>query len=438
MLSCGPVRPRGRERDQLVEPHGISITAQFISRAHLRLRGGLRGARSRRSAGEPRRAASITFEGNRVRSPASGWWALRRADQDEKRQPAGLLSRIYEATLLHQHHQRAARQLAGIFEMDPGNFAPIRSVPYGYEGTLAFFDPNRLDRIETVTPVDRNKTMGRFFARQGPSLYMFYAEARDTVALRERLIEHAPSAWTGVLEGAAPDNLFVHPKVLHGALLGVSRESVAWTWSGHPERGRRPKARQAERAASRSRSPYDLVAAHVPSARKFRSAALHHEANATRSTTRSRGESGPLATALARVWRDGGGAPAGTHPRRSGQARPRAALTLLRRAGRLADGRALETRHQALDAAAREALRLLPVHVEHVHGQRVELGDPRVRALERDQPRLVEQQLAEAHVTPALVLLEEGLELGRPGGARLAVALPSISTATGAARRRQF
>jgi len=233
----------GESELEVIEPHGIGTTAQFISRFRTPIFAvgfavrDLAAAQANLDA----RAIHHVREGNQLL--LSGEWvgvsALRVVlTQDEKRQPAGLLSRIYEATLLHQHHQRAARQLATVFELNPRNFVPIRSAPYGYEGTLALFDPDRLDRIETVTPFDRNKTMGRFFARQGPSLYMFYAEARDTVALRERLLEHAPSAWTGVLEGAVPDNLFVHPKALHGALLGVSRESVAWTWSGHPERVR--------------------------------------------------------------------------------------------------------------------------------------------------------------------------------------------------------
>jgi hypothetical protein len=233
----------GESEVEVIDPDGIGTTAQFISRFRTPIFAvgfavrDLDAAQANLDA----RAIHHVREGNQVL--LTGEWvgvsALRVVlTQDEKRQPAGLLSRIYEATLLHQHHQRAARQLATIFEMNPANFAPIRSAPYGYEGTLAFFDPDRLDRIETVTPFDRNKTMGRFFARQGPCLYMFYAEARDTVALRERLLEHAPSAWTGVREGAVPDNLFVHPKALHGALLGVSRESVAWTWSGHPERVR--------------------------------------------------------------------------------------------------------------------------------------------------------------------------------------------------------
>ena len=80
--------------------------------------------------------------------------------------------------------------------------------------------------------------MGRFFARQGPSLYMFYAEAATRRRCASDCSSTRPKHGPARASGAAPDNLFVHPQALHGVLLGVSRESVAWTWSGHPERVR--------------------------------------------------------------------------------------------------------------------------------------------------------------------------------------------------------
>lgn len=158
--------------------------------------------------------------------------------RDERRAPAGVLARIYEVTHLMRGHARAAARLAEVFGLDPGGFVPIRSDEFGYEGTLALLHPERLDRIETVTPFDPARPMGRFFARQGPCLYMFYAEARDAAAARARVLEHAPESYTGPRGGRVPDNFWVHPRALAGALLGVSRESFAWTWSGHPERVR--------------------------------------------------------------------------------------------------------------------------------------------------------------------------------------------------------
>lgn len=232
----------GTSEIELLEPDGIGITAQHVSRSRSAIFAvglaveDLAAAQADLDA----RAAHHVRAGQQLWM--SGEWtgvpALRVVlTQDERRPAAGLLQHVYEATHLHQDHRRSTAQIAKLFRLDRKHFVPIRSEPYGYEGTLALFHPDRLDRIESITPFDRSKTMGRFFARQGPSLYMFYAEARDTKALRERLQEHAPKDWTGPREGT-PDNLFVHPPALEGVLLGVSRESVAWTWSGHPERVR--------------------------------------------------------------------------------------------------------------------------------------------------------------------------------------------------------
>jgi hypothetical protein len=233
----------GESEIELLEPDGIGIAAQHVSRSRTAIFavglavadvGAAQARLDARGIHHVRDGAQLWMSGEWTGVPA-----LRVVvTQDERRPGAGLLRHIYEATHLYQDHRRATRRIAETFELDRKHFAPIRSEQYGYEGTLALFHPDRLDRIESITPFDREKTMGRFFGRQGPSLYMFYAEARDTKALRERLLEHAPKHWTGPREGT-PDNLFVHPQALHGVLLGVSRESVAWTWSGHPERVQR-------------------------------------------------------------------------------------------------------------------------------------------------------------------------------------------------------
>jgi hypothetical protein len=233
----------GTSELELLEPDGIGIVAQHVSRSRTAIfavglavadLGAAQADLDARGIHHVREGRQVWMSGEWVGVPG-----LRVVlSESERRRPVGLISRIYEATHLHQDHRRAARKLAQTFRLDPQRFAPIRSEPYGYEGTLAFFEKDELDRVEFVTPTDRTKTMGRFFGRQGPSLYMCYAEARDTAALRERLLEHAPRHWTGPRDAAPPDNLFVHPQALHGVLLGVSRESVAWTWSGHPERVR--------------------------------------------------------------------------------------------------------------------------------------------------------------------------------------------------------
>ncbi len=162
--------------------------------------------------------------------------------QHREREPAGLLRHLYEATHLTPDFAGAAADLASRFALDASHFVPIGSEQYGYTGSLTLFDPERLDRVETVTTTTHEKTMGRFFQRRGPCLYMAYAESDHVGAIRERLLAQAPDGWTGDREAQAPDGLFIHPKALGGMLLGVSRTTFAWTWSGSPDRVQKSSA----------------------------------------------------------------------------------------------------------------------------------------------------------------------------------------------------
>jgi hypothetical protein len=145
-----------------------------------------------------------------------------------------LLRHLYEATHLTDDAPRTCSELARIFGLDASSFVPIRSENFGYDGTLTLFDASQLDRVETIHPYDETKTMGRFFQRSGPSMYMCYAETDDLPGLRDRVTALAPGDWTGSTEDN--DGLFIHPKALGGVMLGISRTTHAWTWSGYPER----------------------------------------------------------------------------------------------------------------------------------------------------------------------------------------------------------
>ena len=114
--------------------------------------------------------------------------------------------------------------------LDASRFVPIESKQYGYSGVLTLFDHARLDRLEVITPTDLTKTMGRFFARLGETLYMCFAESGRTAEILERAQERS-APYTGDASG-----LFLHPAALGGVMLGVSRRTAAWQWSGHPER----------------------------------------------------------------------------------------------------------------------------------------------------------------------------------------------------------
>ena len=153
---------------------------------------------------------------------------------DVERPRVGLMTTLYEVTHLTADPASASAAIARLFELDQRSFVPIRSEQFGYEGTLTLFDPHALHRIETIHPFDRTKTMGRYFDRFGPTLYMCYGETDRLPELRERLKQRAARDWTGSDDD--PNGLFVHPRALGGVMLGVSRTSYAWTWSGYPTR----------------------------------------------------------------------------------------------------------------------------------------------------------------------------------------------------------
>jgi hypothetical protein len=151
-----------------------------------------------------------------------------------ERRRVGLMRNLYEVTHLTPDPEASASAMVRVFGLDSANFVPIHSEQFGYAGLLTLFQPDALHRIETIHPFERDKTMGRFYAKFGPSLYMCYGETDRLPELRERLEREAPEDWTG---SRADDNvLFVHPKALGGVMLGVSRTTHAWSWSGHPER----------------------------------------------------------------------------------------------------------------------------------------------------------------------------------------------------------
>ena len=154
---------------------------------------------------------------------------------DETRDRQGVLQNLYEITHLTSEVQAAADEFARIFELNFDHFVPIKSEDYGYDGYLTLVNPDELDRIETINPFDLDKTMGRFFKKFGASFYMCYGECDDLPSLRSRLAELVPNDWTGDREGPI-DGLFIHPNALGGVMLGVSRTTHAWSWSGSPDR----------------------------------------------------------------------------------------------------------------------------------------------------------------------------------------------------------
>lgn len=155
-----------------------------------------------------------------------------------ERKPAGLIDLLYEATVLAANQAGAVAQIRDAFGLDETSFTTIESTTFGYNGVLTLFEAGRLHRFEVITPIAPDKTMGRYHAREGTGFYMAFAEAPDMGAIE------AASNGAGITidrpvsrqADLNSDQLWLHPPSLGGMMLGVSRPTMAWQWSGHPER----------------------------------------------------------------------------------------------------------------------------------------------------------------------------------------------------------
>lgn len=160
---------------------------------------------------------------------------------DEQDLPrTGRIDFLYEVTLLARDPEQIAAKFAALFALDRGQFKPIRSDKFGYSGTLTLFSDDDLHRFEVICPHSNQTTMGRYFEKNADAYYMAFAESDNMVAI-EQAATLAGAGITvdrpiGRAAGKAADQMWVHASALGGVMLGISRPTMAWTWSGHPER----------------------------------------------------------------------------------------------------------------------------------------------------------------------------------------------------------
>lgn len=234
----------GRGRVELLEPDGAGPVADAVAKRgpHLFAAGAATRDLDGLVAHLVERGMSPTVErGQAFLDPAAvgevGYRAV--LSPDEELDPVGSIDFFYEVTLLVADAEAAVGRCAALFGLEPDAFVPIESPRYGYRGVLTLFDRDRLDRFEVITPTDSSKTMGRYFARFGESFYMAFAESHSLAAIEDRALELG-AGFTADPPAAKRDGpaetIFLHPSSLSGMMLGVSRPSLAWQWSGHPER----------------------------------------------------------------------------------------------------------------------------------------------------------------------------------------------------------
>jgi hypothetical protein len=161
-------------------------------------------------------------------------------EKEKERERVGDIDFLYEATVLAADQARAVDRIAEVFDLDKSHFTTITSDTFGYTGVLTLFREGALHRFEVITPTDMAKTMGRYYAREGASFYMAFAESGAMTKIegaakgaQAGITIDRPAARANTLTA---DQLWLHPPALGGMMLGVSRPTMAWRWSGHPER----------------------------------------------------------------------------------------------------------------------------------------------------------------------------------------------------------
>lgn len=230
---------------ELLEPDGAGVVADELTRrgrAHLFAAGAsspdaakvaevARQAGAMHTAERGRHMITVEIEGAPIRFVIS---------DESVRARAGDLDFLYEATILAADQARAVDRISKVFALDPAHFTNITSDTFGYTGVLTLFRPGQLHRFEVITPTDMSKTMGRYYTRERCSFYMAFAECSHMLKV-EQSARDASAGITVDRPAGRPtnrtaDQLWLHPPALGGMMLGISRPSMAWRWSGHPER----------------------------------------------------------------------------------------------------------------------------------------------------------------------------------------------------------
>jgi hypothetical protein len=235
VLACG------ESEIELCQPDGAGRTADFLTaKGEGLMTAGLCCANPEQLKSRLRAMSfSLIEDGDQFYLPSSEHYGMPFVISATKsRNRIGAVSFLYEVThALRSDWRKVAAHYAGVFDLNPNRFSAIRSELFGYDGSLTMFDPpNRLDRIELAQVVNNDVAMGRWTRRKGDSLYMCSCESHDIRNLVERFLS-AGVRWTprGNNREFECDGFWSHPADLHGVLLGVSRTTVAWEFSGRPE-----------------------------------------------------------------------------------------------------------------------------------------------------------------------------------------------------------
>ena len=212
----------GRDLVELYEPLGDGPAARFLEQGR---RGLFLGGFSLADPGAL--AARLEQAGVRVHEQGDGRYVIFPEDLDgtgvvltrgQERERVGLADKIWQITYAVPDLEGAIERYSALFGVADDYTNRYTHGGYGYLGAITWFDARdrgRLDSLEYLEPSDPAKAVGRFVDRCGNGIYMASIESDDIPEIRRRVDKSGPG-WDGTEFGG-----FIHPRRLHGLLLGL-------------------------------------------------------------------------------------------------------------------------------------------------------------------------------------------------------------------------
>ena len=134
----------------------------------------------------------------------------------EKREPAGLLQRLWSATLLHRSVE-CERPLLRVLGKRMPDVSEVRPTFSRLGATVIQFGRGRSSHLSILSPRGKETPIERFFLRYGGGIYMASAMSAELTAIDERL-----RYWrVAAPERSAEDPLLIPSPLLGGARLAV-------------------------------------------------------------------------------------------------------------------------------------------------------------------------------------------------------------------------
>jgi hypothetical protein len=218
----------GRDLLELFEPRGPGPVADFLTAGR---RGIFAGGFALRDPAKL--AAHLARDGIPVHAQDGDRYAVFPADfmgtgvilsPLDERPRVGLADKIWQITYAVADLDEAVScygERLGIAELFTNYY---QHHGFGYKGAIAWFDARAhglLDSLEYLEPADPDKAVARFVQRQGAGIYMASVLVDDLAAL-ERRVQAGGPGW----EGSRGFGGFIHPRRLHGLLLGVTTYEI--------------------------------------------------------------------------------------------------------------------------------------------------------------------------------------------------------------------